>query len=86
MNHANMATVHEIKIRRVAYFYSAAERRSCGELWPSFAPALIGIRNSELLFHQWIRLRSLQFRARCSQTGSNSSQAPSGSFDRISVC
>jgi hypothetical protein len=41
MNHANIATAHEIKIRRVAYFYSAAERRSRGALWPSFAPALI---------------------------------------------
>lgn len=38
---ANKATAHEIKIRRVAYFYSAAERRSRGELWSSFAPALI---------------------------------------------
>jgi hypothetical protein len=41
MNHASKATAHEIKIRRVAYFYSAAERRSRGALWPSFAPALI---------------------------------------------
>jgi hypothetical protein len=41
MNHAIKATAHEIKIRRVAYFYSAAERRSRGALWPSFAPALI---------------------------------------------
>ena len=44
MNHAIKATAHENKIRRVAYFYSAAERRSRGALWPSFAPALI--RNS----------------------------------------
>jgi hypothetical protein len=41
MNHAIKAIAHEIKIRRVAYFYSAAERRSRGALWPSFAPALI---------------------------------------------
>jgi Prophage CP4-57 regulatory protein (AlpA) len=41
MNHAVKAIAHEIKIRRVAYFYSAAERRSRGALWPSFAPALI---------------------------------------------
>ena len=41
MNHASKATAHEIKIRRVAYFYSAAERRSRGALWPSFTPALI---------------------------------------------
>ena len=40
MNHAIKAIAHEIKIRRVAYFYSAAERRSRGALWPSFAPAL----------------------------------------------
>jgi RecA/RadA recombinase len=43
MNHALKAIDHEIKIRRVAYFYSAAERRSRGALWPSFAPALEGI-------------------------------------------
>jgi hypothetical protein len=43
MNHAIKATAHEIKIRRVAYFYSAAERRSRGALWPSFAPALIHV-------------------------------------------
>jgi hypothetical protein len=43
MNHAIKATAHEIKIRRVAYFYSAAERRSRGALWPSFAPALIPV-------------------------------------------
>ena len=42
MNYAVKAIAHEIKIRRVAYFYSAAERRSRGALWPSFAPALIG--------------------------------------------
>jgi hypothetical protein len=41
MNYAVKAIAHEIKIRRVAYFYSAAERRSRGALWPSFAPALI---------------------------------------------
>lgn len=41
MNHAHKAIAHEIKIRRVAYFYSAAEHRSRGALWPSFAPALI---------------------------------------------
>jgi CheY-like chemotaxis protein len=41
MNRASKATAHEIMIRRVAYFYSAAERRSRGALWPSFAPALI---------------------------------------------
>jgi hypothetical protein len=41
MNHAIKAIAHEIKIRRVAYFYSAAERRSRGALWPTFAPALI---------------------------------------------
>jgi hypothetical protein len=41
MNHAIKAIAHEIKIRRVANFYSAAERRSRGALWPSFAPALI---------------------------------------------
>ena len=41
MNHAIKATAHEINIRRVAYFYSAAEHRSRGALWPSFAPALI---------------------------------------------
>ena len=41
MNRAIKAIDHEIKIRRVAYFYSAAERRSRGALWPSFAPALI---------------------------------------------
>jgi hypothetical protein len=41
MNHAIKAIAHETKIRRVAYFYSAAERRSRGALWPSFAPALI---------------------------------------------
>ena len=40
MNHAVKAMAHEIKIRRVAYFYSAAVRRSRGVLWPSFAPAL----------------------------------------------
>lgn len=34
-------TDHEIKIRRVSYFYSAAECRSRGALWPGFAPALI---------------------------------------------
>ncbi len=27
----------------MAYFYSAAERRLRGELWPSFAPALIHV-------------------------------------------
>jgi hypothetical protein len=41
MNHASKATAHEIKIRRVDYFYSAAERRARGAPWPSFAPALI---------------------------------------------
>jgi len=41
MNHALKAIAHETKIRRVAYFYSAAERRSRGALWPSFAPELI---------------------------------------------
>jgi hypothetical protein len=41
MNYAVKAIAHEIKIRRGAYFYSAAERRSRGALWPSFAPALI---------------------------------------------
>jgi hypothetical protein len=41
MNHAIKAMAHEIKIRRMANFYSAAERRSRGVLWPSFAPALI---------------------------------------------
>jgi hypothetical protein len=46
MNHAIKAIAHEIKIRRVAYFYSAAERRSRGALWPSFAPALIGSTES----------------------------------------
>lgn len=34
------ATDHEIKIRRMAYSYSAAECRSRGALWPGFAPAL----------------------------------------------
>jgi hypothetical protein len=48
MNHAIKATAHEIKIRRVAYFYSAAERRSRGALWPSFAPALIPVSRSGL--------------------------------------
>jgi hypothetical protein len=43
MNHASKATAHEIRIRRMAYFYSAAERRLRGELWPSFAPALIHV-------------------------------------------
>jgi hypothetical protein len=42
MNRAIKAIAHEIKIRRVAYFYAAAEPRSRGALWPSFAPALIG--------------------------------------------
>jgi len=46
MNHAIKAIAHEIKIRRVAYFYSAAERRSRGALWPSFAPALIIVRKT----------------------------------------
>jgi len=41
MNHAVKAIAHEIKIRQMAYFYSAAERRSRGALWPSFAPARI---------------------------------------------
>jgi DNA invertase Pin-like site-specific DNA recombinase len=41
MNHAIKAMAHEIKIRQMANFYSAAERRSRGILWPSFAPALI---------------------------------------------
>jgi hypothetical protein len=50
-----------------------------GRRWAS------GIRNPNLLLHQWIRLRSLLFRARCSKAVSNSSRAPSGSFDRISV-
>ena len=40
-NHAIEALAHGIKILRVAYFYSAAERRSRGALWPSFALALI---------------------------------------------
>jgi hypothetical protein len=43
MNHAVKAIAHEIKIRQMAYFYSAAERRSRGALWPSFAPARISI-------------------------------------------
>jgi hypothetical protein len=41
MNHAIKAIAHEIKIRRVAYFYSAAKPRSRGALWPIFTPALI---------------------------------------------
>jgi hypothetical protein len=51
MNHAIKAIAHEIKIRRVAYFYSAAERRSRGALWPSFAPALIlqAVHNKKLI-------------------------------------
>ena len=48
MNHAIKATAHEIKIRRMANFYSAAERRSRGALWPSFAPALITIEKSKI--------------------------------------
>ena len=36
---APQGNAHEIKFRRVAYFYSAAERHSRGVLWPSFAPA-----------------------------------------------
>jgi hypothetical protein len=44
-----------------------------------------GIRNPELLLHQWIRLLSCLFRARCSEAVSNSGRAPSGAFDRISV-
>jgi len=49
MNHASKAIAHEIKIRRLAYFYSAAERCSRGELWPSFAPALI-VQRSGIVF------------------------------------
>jgi hypothetical protein len=41
MNYATKATAHENMIRRVANFYSAAENRSRGALWPSFAPARI---------------------------------------------
>jgi len=51
MNHAIKAMAHEIKIRRVAYFYSAAEHRSRGALWPSFAPALIGCEPITNLVH-----------------------------------
>ena len=54
-------------------------KASTGRRWES------GIRNPELLLHQWIRLLSRLFRARCSEAVSNSSRAPSGSFDRISV-
>jgi hypothetical protein len=51
MNHAIKAIAHENKIRRVAYFYSAAARRSRGALWPSFAPALISedVRSSGIV-------------------------------------
>ena len=50
MNHAIKAIAHENKIRRVAYFYSAAARRSRGALWTSFAPALIPSR-SQIYHH-----------------------------------
>jgi hypothetical protein len=46
MNHATNAMAHEIKIRQMAYFYSAAEHRLRGALWPSFAPALIEVLDS----------------------------------------
>jgi hypothetical protein len=53
MNHAIKAIAHETTIRRVAYSYSAAEHRSRGALWPSFAPALIfGKHRPNLLAHQ----------------------------------
>jgi len=65
MNHAIKTTDHENKIRWVDYFYSAAEHRSRGALWPSFAPALINLlpkNPDELasfpdlsdLYHRWI--------------------------------
>jgi hypothetical protein len=54
-------------------------KASTGRRWES------GIRNPELLLRQWIRLLSRLFRARCSEAVSNSSRAPSGSFDRIPV-
>ena len=44
-----------------------------------------GPGTQQLLLHQWIRLLSRLFRVRCSEAVSNSSRAPSGSFDRISV-
>src|SRR5271165_4370683 len=59
--------------------YSGNWKASTGRRWES------GIRNTELLLHQWIRLLSRLLRARCSEAVSNPSRAPSGSFDRISV-
>ncbi len=60
MNHASKETAHEIRIRRMAYFYSAAEHRSRGALWPSFAPALNAGTVFGLSFSQdvpWLEIR-----------------------------
>src|SRR5580700_5743280 len=65
--------------RQVILRYSGIWKASTGRRWES------GIRNPRLVFHQWTRLLSLLFRARCSEAVSKSNRAPSGSFDRISV-
>ena len=41
MNHALQGKRSRNQVPAVDYFYSAAERRSRGALWPSFALALI---------------------------------------------
>jgi hypothetical protein len=79
----NYLARYELRLAEVQHATDLAllrqlESRS-GRRWES------GIRNSSFLFRQWIRLLSRLFRARCSEAVSNSSRAPSGSFDRISV-